>query len=67
MSKRKKESLIGGIILLVIGLLFLMRNMGWDRAIFGQAIHIWDLVITFWPMILIYIGLRNLLLHFKKQ
>ena len=53
MSRKKQESLFWGLILLIVGVLFLMDNFGLD-------IDIWDILDDFWPMILIAIGLKNI-------
>lgn len=39
-----------GIILIVIGLLFLMRNLGFD-------LHLGQLFATWWPLALIALGI----------
>lgn len=52
---RRKPSLIGPIILIVIGVLFLLNNFGllpWG---------LWELVWRFWPLILILVGLEILI------
>ncbi|MFH2107874.1 MAG: DUF5668 domain-containing protein [Chrysiogenia bacterium] len=60
MTNTKKESLFWGLIILVLGLLFLMKN-------FGFEINIWHLLGKYWPLILIYIGLKNIYLFIKKN
>jgi lia operon protein LiaF len=60
MAKAKKESLFWGFIILVLGVLFLMRN-------FGLELNVWRLVGKYWPLILIYIGLKNVYLYAKKN
>jgi len=60
MTNTKKESLFWGLIILVLGLLFLMKN-------FGFEINIWHLLGKYWPLILIYIGLKNIFLFIKKS
>jgi lia operon protein LiaF len=62
MSKRKQESLFWGIVLLVIGLIFLVDNLGVD-------IDVWQIIGDYWPVILIAIGLKQIGQHFaaKKQ
>ncbi|MFA4926127.1 MAG: DUF5668 domain-containing protein [Candidatus Aminicenantales bacterium] len=47
MSKKRRDNLIWGIILIVIGLLFLLDNIGLDS---------WELLFKFWPLILIIWG-----------
>jgi lia operon protein LiaF len=60
MAKAKKESLFWGFIILVLGVLFLMKN-------FGLEIDVWHLIVKYWPLILIYIGLKNIYLFTKKN
>lgn len=60
MTNTKKESLFWGLIILVLGMLFLLRN-------FGLEINIWHLLGKYWPLILIYIGLKNIFLYVKKN
>jgi len=60
MTNTKKESLFWGLIILVLGMLFLMKN-------FGLEIDVWHLVGKYWPLILIYIGLKNIYLFIRKN
>lgn len=59
MANTKRESLFWGLIILVLGMLFLLKN-------FGLEIDVWDLVGKYWPLILIYIGVKNIYLYLKK-
>jgi predicted membrane protein len=45
-----------GVILITLGILFLIEQTG----VFGFAIPIWDIVWTFWPLILVFIGAKLL-------
>lgn len=60
MTNTKKESLFLGLIILVLGMLFLLKN-------FGLEINVWHLLGKYWPVILIYIGLKNIYLYLKKN
>ncbi|MCX6581575.1 MAG: DUF5668 domain-containing protein [Candidatus Aminicenantes bacterium] len=60
MSKQKQESLFWGIVLLIIGLLFLVDNL-------GLHIDIWDIIGDYWPVILIAIGAKNIWQHFNAK
>jgi hypothetical protein len=60
MTNTKKESLFWGLIILVLGMLFLLKN-------FGLEINIWHLLGKYWPVILIYIGVKNIYLYLKKN
>jgi hypothetical protein len=60
MASTKKESLFWGAIILVLGMLFLLKNFGWE-------INVWHLLGRYWPLILVYIGLKNIYLYIKKN
>lgn len=60
MANTKKESLFWGLIILVLGMLFLMKN-------FGLEINVWHLLGKYWPLILIYIGVKNIYLYLNKE
>jgi cell wall-active antibiotic response 4TMS protein YvqF len=60
MSKRKQETLFWGVILILVGVLFLLDSLGID-------IDIWDIVGKFWPTILIAIGVKNILVHYQNK
>ncbi len=60
MSKGKQESLFWGFILLVIGILFMLRN-------FGIRIDIWHIFGTYWPLILVAIGLKNIIYYISMK
>jgi len=60
MSRKKQESLFWGIILLLIGVLFLLDNM-------GVEIDLWDIIGDYWPLILIAIGVKNIWYHFSLK
>jgi hypothetical protein len=60
MSKQKQEYLFWGVILLIIGTLFLLDNLGLN-------IDLWDIVGTYWPLILIGIGAKNIYAHYSEK
>lgn len=60
MANNKKESLFWGLIILILGMLFLLKN-------FGLEINVWHLLGKYWPLILIYIGLKNIYFYAKKK
>lgn len=60
MANNKKESLFWGLIILILGMLFLLKN-------FGLEINVWHLLGKYWPLILVYIGLKNIYLYAKKK
>ena len=51
MSKKRKDTLIWGIILIVLGLIFILDN---------ADIDVWDYVGKLWPLILILWGVLKL-------
>ena len=53
--RERRASLVGPIILIGLGLVFLLNNLGmlsWD---------VWDIIVRFWPILLIAIGLDILI------
>ena len=60
MSVNKREPLFLGLLILVLGILFMLRNIGWH-------FNVWRFVGRFWPLILIYIGAKNIYLCLKKK
>ncbi len=61
MSKQKSESLFWGFLILLIGILFMIKNLGW------ADIDIWEFIAKFWPVILIYIGVKNIVVYIMKR
>ena len=61
MSKHKSESLFWGFLILLIGVLFLIKNLGWSD------INIWEFIGKFWPVILIYIGIKNIVVYVMRK
>lgn len=59
MSRKKQESLFWGLILLIIGVLILLSNLGMDIN--------WRSIGKFWPMLLIIIGLKNIWQHYTNK
>jgi uncharacterized membrane protein (UPF0136 family) len=59
MSRKKQESLFWGLILLVVGFLILLSNLGVDID--------WHSIGKFWPMILIAIGIKNIWQHYINK
>ncbi len=60
MGNTKRESLFWGMIILVLGMLFLLKN-------FGLEINIWHLLGKYWPLILVFIGVKNIYFYLKKN
>lgn len=58
MSKRNKANLVWGVILTVIGLLFLLENVGVDA---------WEIIFKLWPLILIFWGASKLYYGLKEK
>jgi len=56
MSRRHRENLIWGLILILIGAIFLLENIGYDawRTLF----KLWPLILIFWGASKLYYGIR---------
>lgn len=54
-NKNHRPGLLGPFILIAVGLAFLFQNLG----LLGS--NVWDTIISFWPLLLILIGLNDLL------
>jgi lia operon protein LiaF len=61
MIRAKIDTFFTGLLLLGIGILFLMDNFDWIDF------NLWRFFVKFWPLILIYIGLKNIILHFVDR
>jgi len=61
MTNNRSDSIFWGIVIIIIGILFMIKNLGWAH------INIWRFIGTYWPMILIYIGLKNILIYFNRN
>ncbi len=61
MNRDKLDTFFIGFILMVIGGLFLMDNFGW------LDFNLWSLLAKFWPLILVYIGLKNIIVYFAEK
>ncbi len=60
MGKDSRDSIFWGAVILIIGVLFLLRNLGWH-------IDIWHLAGRYWPLILVLIGLKNIFSYMKNR
>ncbi len=60
MSNRKRGTLIGGIVLILLGLLLLLENL-------YHNFSITRFVLKFWPLILVYIGIKKGVLYFDRE
>ena len=61
MNKKKSETIFWGILIIILGLIFLSRNLGWTDF------NIWEVTTTYWPLVLIYIGARNIIVFFIQK
>lgn len=61
MSRNSSDSIFWGIVIIIIGFIFLAKNMEWIH------INAWEVIGTYWPLVLIYIGSKNIILFFKKN
>ncbi|MGQ9617435.1 MAG: LiaI-LiaF-like domain-containing protein [Candidatus Aminicenantia bacterium] len=60
MAKRAWDSLIFGLILLCLGILFLIHN-------FGYRINVWDIIGKYWPVLLVILGLKYVISGIRKK
>ncbi len=58
MAKKKRDALVWGIILVVIGLIFTLDNFD---------INVWDSVARLWPVVLIVWGAWKLYFGIKER
>lgn len=49
-----RQNIIGALVLIVIGVLFLLQNLGFAGIDFGELLSKW------WPLILIAVGIGML-------
>jgi lia operon protein LiaF len=56
-----RGSLIGGIILVVIGMVFLMDNLGYTH------VSVWRLFRDYWPVLIIWVGADMLYRAYRKE
>ncbi len=58
--RARGSALTAGLIMIVLGLIFLIEN-------FYAPFSAWRLVLRYWPVVFIVIGLRRLYEHFTWQ
>jgi len=56
-KNKRKDSLAWGIILIVIGLIFLLQNI--DLNIWHFIARLWPLVLIFWGAWKLYFGIKE--------
>lgn len=61
MNKKKGETVFWGILIILLGLLFLLRNLKLTD------LNIWEIATTYWPLVLIYIGGRNIVVYITQK
>jgi len=57
MTRNRGDALFWGLLILLFGVVFLLRNMG------VVDVNVWKFLGKFWPLILIYIGAKNIVVH----
>ncbi|HRD01260.1 MAG TPA: DUF5668 domain-containing protein [Candidatus Saccharicenans sp.] len=57
MSKKQRDNLIWGIVLIILGLLFLLDNLGFDAWRF--LFKLWPLILIIWGAYKLYYGLKE--------
>jgi DUF4097 and DUF4098 domain-containing protein YvlB len=60
MSQMRRPSLLGALLWIGLGILFLLRN-------FGIGLDFWSLAGRYWPILLILLGLGKVLDYFLKK
>ena len=60
MSNRKKGTLIGGIVLIILGVLLLLENL-------YHNFSLTKLFLEYWPLILVYVGIKKGVLYFDRE
>lgn len=58
MSKRNRSNLVWGTILVAVGIIFLLENIGIDA---------WEMIFKLWPLILIFWGASKLYYGIKEK
>lgn len=56
MSRRHRDNLIWGLILVVIGAIFLLENIGYDA--WGTLFKLWPLILIIWGASKLYYGIK---------
>ncbi|MCP4218875.1 MAG: hypothetical protein GY765_29855 [bacterium] len=64
MSKSKQESLFWGVIMILVGGLLLLDNIGVDIDVWD---FIWNVMGRFWPLILVAIGAKMIWRHHNEK
>jgi DUF4097 and DUF4098 domain-containing protein YvlB len=60
MSLKRRPSLLGALLWVGFGILFLLQN-------FGAGIDFWSLASRYWPLLLILLGLGKIIEYFLKK
>ncbi|MGB4704092.1 MAG: DUF5668 domain-containing protein [Candidatus Saccharicenans sp.] len=58
MTRKNKHNLVWGLILITLGVLFLLENIGYD---------VWRILFKLWPLILIFWGASKLYYGLKPR
>ncbi len=59
MKEQKNNSIFWGIVLVVVGALFLLDNLGFNIS--------WWKIVKLWPLILIYFGGKEIINYYKNR
>ena len=57
MARKRNDPLIWGIILIVLGSIFLLQNI--DIDVWGFVARLWPLILVFWGAAKLYYGLKE--------
>src|SRR5512138_1651758 len=58
--QRRRPSLLGGLLWTLLGLMFLLRNL-------GHGPDIWSLAARYWPILLILLGLGKVIDYYRRK
>jgi membrane protein DedA with SNARE-associated domain len=57
MAKKQRSALAWGIVLIVIGFLFILQNFGVDA--WGNLFRLWPLILIVWGAWKLYFGIKE--------
>jgi len=56
---KRKDSLIWGLILVVLGLLFLLDNLNFNIDVWHELANFWPVILILWGAWKLYLGLKD--------
>ncbi len=58
-NEKNGHGIFWGVVLVVIGILFLLNNFGVDIS--------WGKILKLWPVILIYFGVKEIVKYYRSK